>query len=545
MNWLSEDSTEQPLTWMMVSEIELLYAESIQFFAQTRIPESLLQLHKEQLLASASRSYYQVSCGMYGLENSDIFHDFIQENFMGSHFSRTKPPRARVTSSRARTQTQSGITARESCCKRNRIFCCRDEPIPHRDNSCAAGTCSCEANVLRERDCSYGTKEVDWHSCQQMAPGRCSFNRNLKIGHEIGTSLWSRRKRSRRHCSLGFDGPRLRNAFLMFGSSETRFQCCMSSKETLPCSTCAPFKDTQEENFIALELLGYVAIPYNWKEFIVHKGSSFDCTSILKSGLVAGGRTSKDGRQTVFFAQSDIWKWTRRNIDKRRLHETKNGTFLKQVETFSGRCLLGQFSPSTKTKDYNSDKHGRMPLLYTVLYHQRTRWFLEMENEFYLRDSRRLDLRQKLYSKVLCKRSSSKRSSSKTLLGVHQFAAGNSLRKFWWRKRWKNNSGKSTEESETSRSRKLLRSAVPNITHVEEKPEFQVDFRIEGIAHDVSLNDEERMGQIQEVVERLRTDSYTKSIREDPRKSEKTMIFSEESRRITHELGNLGLYELG
>ena len=31
-----------------------------------------------------------------------------------------------------------------------------------------------------------GTKEVDWHSCQQ----------NLKIGHEIGTSLWSRCKRS-------------------------------------------------------------------------------------------------------------------------------------------------------------------------------------------------------------------------------------------------------------------------------------------------------------------------------------------------------------
>ena len=50
------------------------------------------------------------------------------------------------------------------------------------------------------------------------------------------------------------------------------------------------------------ELLGHVAVPYNWKEFIFHKGSSFECTSILKSGLVAEGRTSKDGRQTVFFA---------------------------------------------------------------------------------------------------------------------------------------------------------------------------------------------------------------------------------------------------
>ena len=44
------------------------------------------------------------------------------------------------------------------------------------------------------------------NSCQQMAARRCSFNQNLKIGHKIGTSLWSRWKRSRRRCSLGFDG---------------------------------------------------------------------------------------------------------------------------------------------------------------------------------------------------------------------------------------------------------------------------------------------------------------------------------------------------
>ena len=35
--------------WMMVSEIELLYAESVQVLVQTLIPESLLRLNKEQL----------------------------------------------------------------------------------------------------------------------------------------------------------------------------------------------------------------------------------------------------------------------------------------------------------------------------------------------------------------------------------------------------------------------------------------------------------------------------------------------------------------
>ena len=63
----------------------------------------------------------------------------------------------------------------------------------------------------------------------------------------------------------------------------------------------------------------------------------------------------------------------------------------------------------------------------------------------------------------------------------------------------KNNPSNSTEESKTSRSRKLLRSDVPNIAHVEEKLEFKVDLRIEEIAHDVILKDEEQLGQIQEV----------------------------------------------
>ena len=63
MKLLSEVSTEQPQMWMMISEIELLYAESFHVLVQTLIPESLLRLHKEQLLdqSSASSSHYKVS----------------------------------------------------------------------------------------------------------------------------------------------------------------------------------------------------------------------------------------------------------------------------------------------------------------------------------------------------------------------------------------------------------------------------------------------------------------------------------------------------
>ena len=58
----------------------------------------------------------------------------------------------------------------------------------------------------------------------------------------------------------------------------------------------------------------------------------------------------------------------------------------------------------------------------------------------------------------------------------------------------------------------------------------KVDLRIEGIAQDVILEDEERMGQIQKVLEKVRTGSRTKSI-------------SEESSRTIHEIGSIELHE--
>ena len=45
------------------------------------------------------------------------------------------------------------------------------------------------------------------------------------------------------------------------------------------------------------------------------------------------------------------------------------------------------------------------------------------------------------------------------------------------------------------------------------------------------LEDEERMGHIQEVVEKFRNGSHTESVLEDLGKPENSMIFSEESSR--------------
>ena len=48
---------------------------------------------------------------------------------------------------------------------------------------------------------------------------------------------------------------------------------------------------------IALELVGHVAIPYSWKEFVFHRGC--EASSQVKE--------SKEGRQTVFYTPLDPW----------------------------------------------------------------------------------------------------------------------------------------------------------------------------------------------------------------------------------------------
>ena len=37
-------------------------------------------------------------------------------------------------------------------------------------------------------------------------------------------------------------------------------------------------------------------IPYNWKEFILHRGSTFNQFSVTQTGLVAGGKASKGNK---------------------------------------------------------------------------------------------------------------------------------------------------------------------------------------------------------------------------------------------------------
>ena len=82
-------------------------------------------------------------------------------------------------------------------------------------------------------------------------------------------------------------------------SNKMRFQYCMTSVNFL--LYIRAIQGHTGGNLIAPELMGHVAIPYKWKEILFHRGCSFDVASVLKSGLIAGGKESKEGRQTIFF----------------------------------------------------------------------------------------------------------------------------------------------------------------------------------------------------------------------------------------------------
>ena len=52
---------------------------------------------------------------------------------------------------------------------------------------------------------------------------------------------------------------------------------------------------------VAPELMRHVLLPYKWKEIVYQKGRSFNMKSILEHGLIARGKDSKEGKQTIFF----------------------------------------------------------------------------------------------------------------------------------------------------------------------------------------------------------------------------------------------------
>ena len=93
---------------------------------------------------------------------------------------------------------------------------------------------------------------------------------------------------------------KLRYAFPKDGgdSSKTRFEFCKNSCNDLLYIRAIQGRTGGE--VVAPELVVHVDIPFNWNEFLFHRGRSFNLKSISDAGIIAGGKESKEGRQTVF-----------------------------------------------------------------------------------------------------------------------------------------------------------------------------------------------------------------------------------------------------
>ena len=71
--------------------------------------------------------------------------------------------------------------------------------------------------------------------------------------------------------------------YMYEGSNKTVFQHCKNSNNSL--LYIRAIQTHTGGNLIAPELMGHVAISYKWKDFLFHRGCSYDVQSILRSGL--------------------------------------------------------------------------------------------------------------------------------------------------------------------------------------------------------------------------------------------------------------------
>ena len=96
-------------------------------------------------------------------------------------------------------------------------------------------------------------------------------------------------------------GPKLPTAFQKAGGQKfsdsdwVQYICERSNRTSVNGSSTAKIiQGHTSVNLIAPALMGHVAVPYKWKEFLFHEHT-------LRPGLIAGGRESKEGRQTIIF----------------------------------------------------------------------------------------------------------------------------------------------------------------------------------------------------------------------------------------------------
>ena len=172
-----------------------------------------------------------------------------------------------------------------------------------------------------------------------------------------------------------------------------RFWYCMNFKNSL--LYIRAIQGHTGGNLIALELMGHVAVPSKWKEFLCYRGCSSCVTSIFKSGLIAVGRESKEGRQTLFFTLlNPFWDspfggdLTEKSTLSQQVKNTQNAVYWVNFARTQDKGVRFWQTRSDAVIVYNSVPAD---CIYKMIF--------KKENELYLEDSRRFVPHRRLYFK--------------------------------------------------------------------------------------------------------------------------------------------------
>ena len=103
----------------------------------------------------------------------------------------------------------------------------------------------------------------------------------------------------------------------------------------------------------------------------------------------------------------------------------------------------------------------------------------------------------------------------------------------------------STVQKEPRETAGRTQSEAPSLSNAEKvEGSFQVDLRVHGVSQDDIYKDEERMTEMQNLVDRLQDGYRDKSIIKDLKQEGVSNVFSGESKRKLKVMGNIELYDL-
>ena len=144
------------------------------------------------------------------------------------------------------------------------------------------------------------------------------------------------------------------------GGAKKMFQYCLNSNSSNHSCTFDQFKDIQEIMLLILSCKTNVLLPKGFTEYIYHVGNAKELSSIIRSGLIPGGKSLERGRQAVFFTVVNPMEdgngmgETPRDLTKPRIAPYKNTW--KRIQ----KTVFFQFEVRLRERLAVFTRHGHM-----------------------------------------------------------------------------------------------------------------------------------------------------------------------------------------